>query len=159
MLLARLKDKAVEDSAESAAGGAAAPLVRGGKPPPPPSRRIASTPAPLRSLKLPYSAFLQVLLDFQLMGHRHFLEPFVALFRFVDTQRKGVLEEAAFRRLVASVAPQKTAADVEQLLMAIDPFNHHIVTFSDCVVALGKDLVALLSANLQDGGTARATRG
>jgi Ca2+-binding EF-hand superfamily protein len=120
---------------------------------------VASTPTPPRSLKLAYSSFLQVLLDFQLIGHTHFLAPFVALFRCVDTQRRGLLDEAAFRRLVASVAPQKTAAEVEELLMDVDPFNHQIVTFSDCVVALGKDLVALLSAKHQDGGAESAARG
>ena len=54
--------------------------------------------------------FSQVLLDFQLAGHKQFLAPFVSLFRLLDREGTGVLSESEFRRLVSSVAPTKTTA-------------------------------------------------
>ncbi|EOD38367.1 hypothetical protein EMIHUDRAFT_454716 [Emiliania huxleyi CCMP1516] len=90
---------------------------------------------------LPYKALLQVLLGFQLDGHRQFLEHFVVLFRSLDTAGRR-----EFRMLVRAIAPAKSEGAVEELLLATDPHDHKRFTFSDCVVALSQDLVALLAA-------------
>ena len=48
--------------------------------------------------------------------------------------------------LVRAIAPAKSEGAVEELLLATEPHDHKRFTFSDCVVALSQDLVALLAA-------------
>jgi len=86
----------------------------------------------------------QILLDFQLAGHQQFLEAFVAVFRQHDKQGRAVVDEAAFRQIVAAVDPAKDEAALLALLEKVDPHANQQITFSDCVAALSGDLVTML---------------
>lgn len=151
LLLSRLAQKAAALAADSPPRGGGGGAAGGGARPrrsAPRSRRESDGGAAARRAgrPLPYKALLQVLLGFQLDGHRQFLEHFVVLFRSLDTAGRGVLDEDAFRMLVRAIAPAKSEGAVEELLLATDPHDHKRFTFSDCVVALSQDLVALLAA-------------
>jgi Ca2+-binding EF-hand superfamily protein len=86
----------------------------------------------------------KVLLDFQLAGHRRFLASFVSLFREVDPDGRGTLQEASFRELLHRLDPGKDEAQVRAILATIDPHNWQQMTFSDCVATLSADLVRML---------------
>jgi hypothetical protein len=50
--------------------------------------------------RVPFEDFLKILLDFQLAGHEKFLSKFRRLFREVDADRNGVVNENEFRDMV-----------------------------------------------------------
>ena len=52
------------------------------------------------SVRLAFSEFLLVVLRFQLVNHEAFLSGFVQLFKTVDTDRDGVVNEDGFVQLI-----------------------------------------------------------
>eukprot|EP00900_Chrysochromulina_parva_P002878 jgi/Chrpa1/12591/Chrysochromulina_OHIO_Genome00019706-RA len=76
------------------------------------------------------------LLEFQLAGHLTYLAPFVALFRGLDLQARGVLDDRGFRALVANIDPRLDDATIGAMLEQVDPHSHQRISFSDCVYVL-----------------------
>lgn len=88
--------------------------------------------------KILYKDFLkvtptQILLDFQLKGHEKFLSKFLTLYRNVDRDQDGVINENEFRELVMSMDMGLDEDDIVRLLQIVDPFDHKILTFSTAV--------------------------
>ena len=83
--------------------------------------------------RIQYKEFLKVLLDFQLRGHEKFLQTFVQLYKEVDSDGNGIINEAEFRELLGRVDTDLEETEVTRLLQAADPYNHQNVTFSECV--------------------------
>ena len=115
-------------------------------------RRLVPTPAPGKKQKLtreellarkeretalrgriPYKDFLKVLLDFQLRGHEKFLQNFLWLFKEVDSDSNGIVNEGEFRQLIGSLGIGLEETEVHRMLQVVDPFNNQNVTFSECV--------------------------
>jgi len=62
---------------------------------------------------------MKVILDFQLQEHEKFLSKFNDLFREVDSDKNGVINEEQFRSLMLSmniVIHQDTESDIQKLL-------------------------------------------
>ena len=95
--------------------------------------------------RIPYRVFLKVLLDFQLKGHDKFLSRFRRLFRDVDADRNGVLNEDEFRQFVLKVDPNKSLGEMDEILATVDPWNNQNITFSEAVGVLSADLVAMMT--------------
>jgi hypothetical protein len=91
-----------------------------------------------------FDRFMKIMLDFQLTEHERFCAPFRDVFRRMDTDNNGVLDEREFRDLVMTLAPTKPAKQLDELLAAIDPWENQHITFSECVTHLAPDIVALL---------------
>ena len=89
-----------------------------------------------KAARLPWTAFVQVLLEFQLAGHLQYLSGFVSAFRHLDPQQRGLVDEASFRKLVRHVEPHRTEPELQTMLQKVDPHNHQRITFSDCVCVL-----------------------
>ena len=76
-----------------------------------------------------------MLLDFQLKSHESYLKKFVELFRSVDLDTNGIIDESQLKEVLAAM--QISDEEVSnQILLRVDPFNHSIITFSDTVSAL-----------------------
>jgi len=149
MLIARIREtaRAHQDSSHPTTNSSA------GRPPPGLPRKSRDLShdgrsTPRGGTKLPYAAFVKVLLDFQMAGHQRFLAPFVREFRQVDVDARGALDDDSFRLLLARLAPQKAEPEIRALLQLIDPHNRQAMTFSDCVATLSADLVAMLDPPL-----------
>lgn len=73
---------------------------------------------------------------YQLEKHSEFLDGFLKLFKVVDTNMDGVMNEEEFVQLIVKMQiglnPQQTQAFLEHL----DPFNHQRITFSDVIRVL-----------------------
>ena len=138
VLVVRVKELArAARAAEAEARGEARPAHT------PRSARGAPPPKP-QSYKLSYFSFVKVLLDFQLAGHQQFLGHFLRLFRELDPEAKGVIDEACFRRLVLQLDHAKGEEELLRMLATVDPNNHSQMTYSDCVATLSAELVAAL---------------
>ena len=57
----------------------------------------------LEASKLKFSVFLKCVLDFQLKEHEKFLSYFVSMFKKVDSDRDGIVNENEFRNLMMSL--------------------------------------------------------
>ena len=94
-----------------------------------------------------YSDFVKVILDFQLQEHEKFLTSFTSLFKEIDLDNNGILNEEEFRELLtrmnmistvnASTAihqsPESLNEQIETLLNLIDPHNNKQMTYSEIV--------------------------
>ena len=109
-----------------------------------------------RQGKMPYSDFVKVLLDFQLLGHERFLSNFKRSFDEVDADKDGIINEDGFRTVVntfgtnslatgkggnTAASHNKAEAEIRALLKVADPFNNDSVTFSDAVSTLSQLIV------------------
>ena len=104
---------------------------------------------------MPYSDFLNVLLNFQLLGHDRFLFSFRERWQEVDKDRNGLVNEKEFRQLINLVTaspsahakkkggarPTKTEAEVCKFLEIADPYNNQSITFSEAVSTLGSEII------------------
>lgn len=90
--------------------------------------------------------FVKGILDFQLQEHERFLGEFNQLFKQVDQDHNGVINEEEFRELIMSMNvmvnnPNGSNREIETLLRVIDPFNNQQMTYSEVVQLLSNQLV------------------
>lgn len=90
--------------------------------------------------------FIKGILDFQLQEHERFLGEFNQLFKQVDQDHNGVINEGEFRELIVSMNvvvanPTGTNGEIDTLLRVIDPFNNQQMTYSEVVQLLSNQLV------------------
>lgn len=91
--------------------------------------------------KLPFVQFQKIILDFQLKEHEKFLEKFIVLFKTVDSDNNGVINEEEFRDLIAQMDVIHNDEEVNYLLTVIDPYNNQQMTFSELVHLFSSHMV------------------
>ena len=77
-----------------------------------------------RNSKLLYFDFQKVILDFQLREHEKFLSKFTELFKTVDTDTDGIINEEEFKKLLRTMNVLSGDDEIDYLLQAVDPFNN-----------------------------------
>lgn len=56
------------------------------------------------------------------------------MFRNMDTDQNGIIDESEFRNLVSTIDPRgELGLVIEEMLDLLDPFANDIITFSSCV--------------------------
>ncbi|KAG2393869.1 hypothetical protein C9374_003633 [Naegleria lovaniensis] len=98
-----------------------------------------------KATRVPYKTFLEVLLDFQLESHEKFLSKFVKMFREVDSNKDGILNQHELKQLLTTINPNGTDEEYQNFVSIIDPNNNQQITFSECVTYLSADLLKLAS--------------
>ena len=83
--------------------------------------------------KLLYSDFQKIVLDFQLSTHENYLKKFTKLFKEIDTERDGVLNETGFRIIIDRMQIPAEEKDIQRFLQRIDPYNNEKITYSECL--------------------------
>lgn len=79
---------------------------------------------------------MKVILDFQLLEHEKFLSSFTSLFKEIDTDNNGILNEEELRELLQRmtiVHQSEEHEQIENLLNIIDPQNNKQMTYSEIV--------------------------
>ena len=83
-----------------------------------------------------YSNFMKIILDNHIRFRDKQLKKFVELFRSVDTNRDGIINEEEFSELIQKMKIFKED-EVEniifQYLEKMDPFDYQKFTFSECI--------------------------
>ena len=91
-----------------------------------------------------FSDFIKIVLDNHIRLRDKQLKNFVEIFRSVDTNKDGVINEEEFGELVQRMKIFKED-DVEnkilQFLELIDPFDNQKITFSDCVSFFSGEII------------------
>ena len=70
---------------------------------------------------------------------------FRRLFRDVDADRNGILNEDEFRQFVLKIDPNKSLGEMDDLMNAVDPWNNENITFSEAVGVMAADLVSMMT--------------
>ena len=91
--------------------------------------------------RISYADFLKVMLDFQLKGHEKFLAKFIQVFRKVDRDADGIINEHEFTELVLIMDLGFSEADITRLLQIIDPYDNQQITFSEGVGLFSTELI------------------
>ena len=97
-----------------------------------------------------YSDFIKIVLDNHIRFRDKQLKNFVEIFRSVDTNRDGVINEEEFGELIQKMKIFKED-DVEnrifQYLEIIDPFDNQKITFSECVTFFSGEIIEDIDIN------------
>ena len=75
----------------------------------------------------------KIILDFQSKSHEKFLRKFIILYRQVDKDNNGIVDEKEFNELIVRMNVGKDQSDINRLLQIVDPYNNQQITFSQCV--------------------------
>lgn len=86
-----------------------------------------------------FSIFQKIVLDFQLATHEKYLKKFISVFKKIDTDTNGIINEGEFRELLAMMKVVQTEEEIERLLQNVDPFNNMQITFSECLSLLSSE--------------------
>ena len=96
-------------------------------------------------MKILYGDFFQVLLGCQIKFRRGYLRNFVLLFREVDSDLNGVINDEQFKALIEKCGLFDTGeafdANYERLIEAVDVYGHNQITFSDIVDVLSNEML------------------
>jgi len=86
--------------------------------------------------KIPFSKFLKVVLDFQMLKHEKFLSKFITLFRKINKSTTGVISSEEFVIMIKEMKLNISDTNINKLLEKVDPFKGNKITFSECVELL-----------------------
>lgn len=90
--------------------------------------------------QIKYSQFEKVILDFQLKSHHLFLKNFLSMFRQIDSDQNGIIDEEEFMHLLSSL---QLDVHARKFLEKIDPYNNKIISFSQCITLFSAEVVSI----------------
>ena len=87
--------------------------------------------------------FEQIILDFQLKSHDKYLRNFVYLFKRVDLDNNGIINEEEFLNMLQSINIYKYDFNEQatRLLNIIDPYNKQYITFSETISLFSMEFI------------------
>lgn len=74
--------------------------------------------------KFLWTEFTKAVLDFQLHEHEKFLKKFRQIYKTVDTDNNGILNEHEFTRLIQMMGICDSDGEIEYFLQVVDPYNN-----------------------------------
>lgn len=90
-----------------------------------------------------YNLFQKIILDFQIRCRVNFLKKFTLHFKSIDSDKNGIISESEFLYLLNKMSIQEKLnlePLAQKLLVAIDPYNHKQLNYSDCINAFSKEM-------------------
>lgn len=103
----------------------------------------------LEDLEILYRDFTRIILDYQIKCRVKYLRNFVHIYKELDSDDNGILNEDEFIQLVANTElyNERFAFESNRLLMLVDPFNNKQVTFSDVITVFSNEIVTEVDSN------------
>ena len=89
---------------------------------------------------IPLKDLVKILHEFQIKLREKYLKNFVILFKNVDRDNNGIINEEEFVSLLynMNIFGEQLKMKIVELLTQIDPYNNKQITFSECVNLFGK---------------------
>lgn len=106
--------------------------------------------SPLKEdLEIEYKNFQGIILDYQIKCRIKYLRNIYNLFKELDNDENGILNENEFIQLVANtdLFNEGFSENSNRLLNLVDPANHKQVTFSEIVTCFSKENVKEMDSN------------
>lgn len=98
--------------------------------------------------KLLFNEFMKTVLDFQLKEHEKFLYKFIVVFKQIDGDNNGVVNEDEFIELVKRMRIwEGNEEEITKFLEVVDPYNNQEVTFSEIVHLFSAHMVGANDPN------------
>ena len=91
-----------------------------------------------------FSDFIKIVLDNHIRFRDKQLKNFVEIFKSVDTNKDGIINEEEFSELVQKMKifnENEVEGKIFQLLEKIDPFDNQRITFSECVSFFSQEII------------------
>lgn len=100
-------------------------------------------------LEVNYKDFIRIILDYQIKCRVTYLRNLVDLFKELDTDENGILNENEFIQLVANtdLFNEGFSEHSNRLLSLVDPANHKQATFSEVVTCFSKEVLKEIDNN------------
>ena len=94
-------------------------------------------------MTIAYEDFIKVVSEYQIMSRAKYLSNFVDLFKSVDSDNDGVIDEKEFNELLNNLPIEKENINDYslKLLEILDPFNNNKITFSECVSLFSMEMI------------------
>ena len=88
---------------------------------------------------IPIKDLVKILHEFQIKLREKYLKNFVSLFKNVDKDNNGIINEEEFVSLLynMNIFGEQLKIKIVELLTEIDPYNNKQITFSECVNLFG----------------------
>ena len=88
---------------------------------------------------IPLKDLVKILHEFQIKLRENYLKNFVVLFKNVDKDNNGIINEEEFVSLLynMNIFGEQLKVKIVELLTEIDPYNNKQITFSECVNLFG----------------------
>ena len=88
---------------------------------------------------IPLKDLVKILHEFQIKLREKYLKNFVVLFKNVDKDNNGIINEEEFVTLLynMNIFGEQLKMKIVELLTQVDPFNNKQITFSECVNLFG----------------------
>ena len=91
-----------------------------------------------------FSDFIKIVLDNHIRFRDKQLKNFVEIFKSVDTNKDGIINEEEFSKLVQKMKifnEDEVEGKIFQFLEKIDPFDNQRITFSECVSFFSQEII------------------
>ena len=88
---------------------------------------------------IPFKDLVKIIHEFQIKQREKQLKNFVQLFKSVDKDNNGIINEEEFVNLLynMNIFGDQLKRKIVELLTQIDPYNNKQITFSECVNLFG----------------------
>lgn len=97
-----------------------------------------------------FNDFQRIVLNYQLTKHEKYLKKFTILFKKINEDTNGILNEYEFRLLMKEMGIIKEESEVEQLLKRVDPYENSQITYSECISLLTTETVTNTSQEIEE---------
>lgn len=95
------------------------------------------------SNEIDYKNFIKIIIEYQIKSRENYLKNFVKIFKMIDINNYGILDENQFYKLIYGL--QYYGDDFEnqtgRLLFSIDPYNNKQVTFNECIILFIDEII------------------
>lgn len=94
-------------------------------------------------MKILFKEFSKIVMDYQIKLRDRYLNNFVFIFKKIDQDNNGIINEEEFYRLIAGIGYYGADTDIqtERLLHISDPYNNKQLTFSECINLFALEII------------------
>ena len=99
---------------------------------------------------IPYNVFIKIVLDNHIRFRDKQLKNFVTLFKSVDTNKDGIINEEEFNELIEKMnifKEDEVQNKIFEFLEKLDPFDNQKFTFSDCISFFSNEYIKDVDTN------------
>ena len=90
-----------------------------------------------------YTDFIELVCEYQIKMRENYLKNFVKLFKKVDKDNDGIINEKEFIALIKEIPYCQKNCDqyVAKFLSTVDPYNNKKITFNECIALFSSEII------------------
>lgn len=100
-----------------------------------------------KNLRLAFELFQKIILDYQLKSHEFYIKNFLQIFKKIDQDGNGIINEEEFDNLLIEMNICDDKIERKRLFNKIDKFNHNQINLSECIFLLNTETATVATEN------------